>query len=162
MAQPYTYTPDVDLDIPQQIGGVICEIETTAPAQRDDTKDKVTTQAYTPDGAAFIIPHPPQIWTYELSTAAQQTDASVVAAPGANLEVHLTDIYVAAGGAVTITLEEDGTTFKWAYNAQAAGDGAAVSRRVPIILAANKALTITTSAAVQVYVALGGYINPNA
>ena len=96
-------------------------------------------------------------WDYQLSTATQQTDTAIQAAPGAGYAIYITDIYVAAGGAVTITLQDEDNTFLWAYPAQAAGYGAFCSFRTPIKVATNKQLEIDTSGNVQVYVVVNGY-----
>lgn len=160
MSEPYSYLPVAGSDRPTQIGGVICTARDSAPDSRDTTEQKIQTPTMNEDGAQYVLTHGPQIWHYALSSAAQQTNTAVHAAPGAGLSIYLTDIYFAAGGAVTLTLEDGDATFKWAYPAQTAGDGAKDSRASPIKLTANKALQLDTSAAVQVYVTLSGYIAP--
>jgi hypothetical protein len=96
----------------------------------------------------FTHPHPPRIWHTANEFTTAQTDTSVKAAPGTGLSLYITDIYVAANGAVTVTLEEGTSTLKFRFYAASAGQNVSRNLRVPIKLTANTALTVTTSAAV--------------
>jgi hypothetical protein len=88
----------------------------------------------------------------------QQTDTVLKAAPGAGLSLHITDIYIAAdAGNVDIILEEGTTTLKFKYYSGGQGDGVNVNFRVPKKFAANTSLTISTSAAVTVFVSVNGF-----
>lgn len=160
MAEPYSYTPANNTHAPELSGGNICTARDTAPAARDTTEGNIQTKVVNEDGAQFVLPYSPQIWKYSLSSASQQTNTAVHAAPGASLSLYVTDIFFAAGGAVTLTVEDGDASFLWAYPAQAAGDGAMAHFMTPIKLTANKALQIDTSAAVQVYVTITGYVAP--
>jgi hypothetical protein len=160
MAEPYSFTPSNLTHAPQPVGGVICTARDAAPGARDVAEGNVTTHCTNEDGALYVLPYSPQIWKYSLSSATQQTNTAVHAAPGSGLSIYLTDIFYAAGGAVTLILEDGDATFLWGYPAAASGDGAKDSRITPIKLTANKALQLDTSAAVQVYVTITGYIAP--
>lgn len=160
MTEPYSYLPSNLTDAPEQVGGVICKARDAAPDNRDTTEGRIQTKVVNEDGAQYALPYGPQIWSYSNQSSSTQTDTAVHAAPGANLSIYLTDIYVAANGPVTITLEDGDNTFLWRYYAQAAGDGAKDSRFVPIKLTANKSLTYTTSGAVEHTVVLSGTIAP--
>lgn len=112
------------------------------------------------EGVVYVHPHSPRIWHAAAEYTAAETDTSVKAAPGAGLSLYITDIYFAANGAVTITLEEGTSTLKFRYYAAAAGDGVSKAFQVPIKLTANTALTVTTSAAVTATVVVNGYTAP--
>lgn len=143
--------------------GLIAVVEDSAdsaPANRVSTEGDSVKAVANRDGALYMLPHSPQIWDYKLQTGTQQTDTVVHAAPGANLAIYITDIYCSAGGAVTITLQDEDNNHVWAYPAAASGDGAKDSRLCPIRVTTNKALEIDTSGAVQVYVNVSGYIAP--
>lgn len=134
--------------------------EDTAPTNQVSAEGDATRLACDRDGALFTHPHPPRIWHFPNQSSAQQTDTVVKAAAGAGLSHYITDIYVAANGAVTITIEEGTTVFKWRYYAAAAGDGAMVPLRSPIKIAANTAITYTTSAAIEHTILVSGYTGP--
>lgn len=160
MAEPYSYLPSNLVHAPEMVGGVICTARDSAPDNRDTDENNVQTCVVNEDGAQYVLPHPPQIWKYSLSSATQQTNTAVHAAPGAGLSLYVTDLFFAAGGTVTLTVEDSDASFLWAYPAQAAGDGATHTFIVPIKLTANKGLQIDTSGNVQVYVTITGYIAP--
>lgn len=134
--------------------------EDTAPANQVSADADVVRIAADRDGAIYTHPHPPRIWHSAAEYTTAQTDTSLKAAPGAGLSHYITDIYFAANGIVTITLEEGTTTLKFRYYAAAAGDGVAKTFAVPIKLTANTALTLTTSAATTCTVVINGYTAP--
>ena len=59
-----------------------------------------------------------------------------------------------------VTLEEGTTILKFKYYASGQGDGVAHAFVSPIKLTANTAITVTTSAAVTVFVAVNGFTGP--
>lgn len=132
----------------------------TTPETRVSADGDTATIAGTRDAQVYVLPSGPQHWDYEARFTTAQTDTEVVAAPGAGLSVYLTDIYANIEGAVTVTLEEDGSVWKWAYTGTASGSGADVAKLSPIKLTANKNLTVTTSAAVTVNFNASGFIGP--
>ncbi len=90
--------------------------------------------------------------------ATQQTDTVLVAAPGASKHLYLTDIIIIVDDAVDVTIEENGSTVLLKHYADAQGSGVAHTFHANIKLTANTSITLTTSAAVEVYVHVGGYI----
>lgn len=147
--------------LPLHIAGRTETPEDTAP-QRESSDGVTAFVMCSRDGALYTHPHPPQIWHASNEYTTQQTDAVVKAAPGAGLSLYITDIFLACNAAVNVTLEEDQVTdvLKWKYYASGQGDGAAVNLGVPIKLAANAALLVTTSAAVTVTLVVTGYTAP--
>ncbi|MFN0193705.1 MAG: hypothetical protein ACKVP5_17310 [Aestuariivirga sp.] len=145
---------------PMMISGVAESPDDTAPANQVSAEGDQTSFVVDRDGALYTHPHPPRIWhaTSEFTTA--QTDTTVKAAPGAGLSLYVTDIFVAANGAVTVTLEEGTSTLKFRFYAASAGQSVSRDLTVPIKLTANTALTVTTSAAVTCTVSVCGYTAP--
>lgn len=103
--------------------------------------------------------HPGDEWTTGAEYTSQQTDTSIKASPGPHRALHITDIYVQVAGAVTITLEEDGApdVAKFVFYGQAAGDGATLRFAVPIKLAVNAALLLTSSTGATFFIVVNGY-----
>jgi hypothetical protein len=145
---------------PTIMAGVSETPEDTAPANQVSAEGDQTSLVVSRDGALYTHPHPPRIWHAASEFTAAQTDTSVKAAPGAGLSLYITDIYVAVNGTVTVTLEEGMTVLKHRFYGSAAGQSASRNLRVPMKLAANTALTVTTSAAIACTVAVSGYTAP--
>jgi hypothetical protein len=145
---------------PMMISGVAETPEDTAPGNQVSAEGDQTSFAVDRDGALYTHPHPPRIWHAASEFTTAQTDTTVKAAPGAGLSLYITDIFVAANGAVTVTLEEGTSTLKFRFYASSAGQNASRSLIVPIKLTANTALTVTTSAAVTCTVSVSGYSAP--
>jgi hypothetical protein len=99
---------------------------------------------------------PGAAWDYANQSSSAQTD-TVVRAAVVGQRHRITDIYFAAKGAVDVTIEQGTSVFKWRYYASAASDGASLSLRAPITLAANTAVTYTTSAAIEHTIVVTGY-----
>ncbi len=138
-------------------GGVSQDMDDTAPPNKVSAEGDATRQAMSRDGGAFVHPHGPRIWSVSAEHTTAVTDTTVKAAPGANLSLCITDIYVAVNGVVTVTLEEGTTTFKFRYYGNGVGDGVALRLNTPIKLAANTLLSVTTSAAIDVTLVVSGY-----
>lgn len=90
--------------------------------------------------------------------ATQQTDAELVAAPGAGKHLHLTDVIITTDGSVDVTIEAGGSTVLVKHYSDGQGSGVAHAYHCDIKLAANTSITLTTSGAVEVFVHVGGYI----
>lgn len=145
---------------PVVVGGVAQENDDTAPPNQVSAEGDTTRVAVTRDGALHVVPHPPRIWHTSNEYTTTQTDTSVKAAPGAGLSLYITDIEILADAAVDITLEEGTTTLKFRYYAGGKGDGVARSYTTPKKFTANTALTVTTDAAVTIFLAVHGYTAP--
>ena len=145
---------------PVVVGGVTQDVDDTAPGNQVSAEDDVAQAAIDRDGAFFAHPHPPRIWHVNQRHTAAQTDATVKAAPGAGLSLYITDIYLSADGPTTITLEEGTTTRIFEYEAGGTGDGVSHSMRVPIKLAANTLLSITTVVVANINVLICGFTAP--
>lgn len=74
-----------------------------------------------------------------------QSDAQVIATPGANKRLRLYDIVVSAGAAGTVLLESAGTTRLFGRLSLAANGGWSFNSSVGCPLTTNEALTITTT-----------------
>lgn len=88
----------------------------------------------------------------------QQTDTSLVAAPGSGKALYLTDVVIVCNAAVTVTLESGASTTMIRHYGDAQGSGLAHSYHVPLKWTGNEAMTLTTSGAVTVYVGVTGYV----
>ena len=113
--------------------------------------------AVDPQGVQYVHPHGPRCWDVEKEYTTQQTDAVLKEAPGGGLSLYITDLTVICNAAVTVTIEQGTTVLKFKYYAAGQGDGAARSYISPKKLQANQPITVTTSAAVTVYVEVHGY-----
>ncbi len=134
---------------PVLIAGVAQAHDDTAPPNRVDAESDTTRLATDFDGAVFVRPHGPQVWTYHLNTSTAQTDASVHAAPGAGLSLYVGTIVFSSGAATAINmfLEEGASTVMGPYYLEAtAGRGLCIQFNPPRKITVNTALTITTSA----------------
>jgi len=149
-------------DNPVVMGGVAQDVDdAAAPPNRVTAEDDVVRQAMDFDGAAFVRPHGPQVWSYHADGTSALTDASVHTAPGANLSLYVTDIIVSSGAATTMSIlfEETATTVLGPWELEAVlGRGFSVHFMTPKKISANVALTVTTSAAIQHSVDVTGYI----
>ena len=145
---------------PMLVGAYAETPDDSAPGNQVTADADVVRLSADRDGALYTHPHPPRIWHVATAYAGAETDTTVKAAPGAGLSLYITDIYVAAEGAVDITLEEGTTTLKFRYFASGEGDGVVMNLTVPIKIAANTLISITTSAAVNVMLVLNGFTAP--
>jgi hypothetical protein len=142
------------------VAGVAQNGDDTAPPNRVDAESDATRLATDWDGAVYVRPHGPQIWTYHLNTSTAQTDASVHAAPGSGLSLYVGTIVFSSGAATAINmfLEEGASTVMGPYYLEAtAGRGMVVQFNPPRKITANTALTITTSASIAHAVDITGF-----
>lgn len=145
---------------PVLIAGVAQAHDDTAPPNRVSAESRATRLATDFDGALFVRPHGPQVWSYHLDTSSAQTDATVHAAPGAGLSLYVGTIVFSSGAATAINLffEEGSTKVLGPYYLEAtAGRGMAVQFNPPKKITANTALTLTTSAAIAHSVDVTGF-----
>src|SRR5574342_631575 len=145
---------------PVRISGTAETPDDSAPTVEVSAEGDATTITTDRDGAVYTHPHPPRIWHTSNEYTTQQTDTTVKAAPGVGLSLYVTDIVIVCNAAVTVTIEESTTTLKFRYYASGQGDGVAHSFRVPIKITANTLISVTTSAAVTVFLSLNGYTAP--
>lgn len=145
---------------PVRVCGTSETANDTQPGTQVSADGMATTLTTDKAGALYTLPHPPRIWHTANEFTTQQTDTIIKAAPGAGLTLCITDIMLSCNGAVTVTLEEGTTVLKFRHYANAQGSNVAKTFRVPIILAANTALTVTTSALVTVALTVCGHTTP--
>lgn len=146
---------------PLLIAGAAQDNDDTAPPNRVSTEGDATRLATDFDGSLHVRPHGPQLWSYHVNGSSALTDASVHAAPGANLSLYVTDIVFSSGAATAINMffEESTTTVLGPYYLEAtAGRGMSVHFQTPKKITANTALTVTTSAAIAHSIDVTGYI----
>ncbi len=86
-----------------------------------------------------------------------QTDTVLVAAPGANKYVIVDSVFVSTDTAQTVSFESGTSTLKWRQYAAARG-GHGLSYRNIFECDGNEALTYTSSAAGNVFVAIEYHI----
>lgn len=148
---------------PIVIAGAAQNTDDTAPPNRVSAEGDATRIATDWDGAVFVRPHGPQIWSYHLDTSTAQTDASVHAAPGAGLSLYVTDIIISLGAATALNVffEEGASKVLGPYYLEAInGRGMHIKFGTPKKVTANTALTVTTSASVAHCVDVTGFTAP--
>lgn len=96
-------------------------------------------------------------WSVEQEYTAQQTNVSVIGAPGPGHALRVTQVYVHIDGAVDVTLKQGTGAMKFNFYGQAAGDGVSAPGLV-VRLDENTGLTITTTGAIAVTLVCGGYV----
>ncbi|MEK9207051.1 MAG: hypothetical protein AAB922_01115 [Patescibacteria group bacterium] len=146
---------------PLLVCGIAQDIDDTAPPNQVSAEADATRIATDRDGAVFVRPFGPRIWSYHEDSSSALTDASVHAAPAAGLSLYVTDIIVSTGAAtaMNVFLEEGGTTVLGPWYLEAiAGRGLALHFLTPKKITAATALTITTSAAIAHSIDIMGHI----
>lgn len=135
----------------------------SAPANRVSADGNATRLSAT-DGALFVIPTGPQMWSYHVNGSAALTDTTIHAAPGAGLSLYVTDIVFSSGAATAINMFiEEGTTTTVLgpyYLEAVAGRGMAAHFGTPKKITVNTAISLTTSAAIAHTVDITGFIAP--
>ncbi len=99
-------------------------------------------------------------WARTGSTAAALTNTEMLAAPGAGKAIYITDIHLSnEGGAANQISVLDGSGGAAMFNHYfAANQGITASFRTPMVLTANTALCVTTTAADHAIIEVGGYV----
>ena len=115
-------------------------------------------------GQQYVRPDHVNSWFYHHNNSSALTDLTVKAAPGANLSIYITDVVVSTGAATAFNVffeEGTSTVVLGPYYLEAvAGRGVAVSFNTPRKITADKALTITTSAAIAHGIDVTGFVAP--
>lgn len=148
---------------PVSVGGPAQDMDDTAPPNRVSAEGDATRFATDRDGAQFVHPHGPQIWSKHLDGSSAYTDESIHAAPGAGLSLYVTDIVFSSGAATAINLffEEGASKVLGPYYLEAvAGRGLHIKFQTPKKITANTALTATTSAAIAQSIDVTGFTAP--
>jgi hypothetical protein len=143
-------------DSPVPIGGIAEAPDDSAPSNRVSAEGDAVRLACDLDGALYTHGHGPHVWNYATEHTLQATDAAVRVAPGAGLRLAITDIYIHCDGAVDVLIEDDTGVLLWKFYGQAAGDGATLHFRVPILVVANRAIRVDSSAAVTFFLRVNG------
>ena len=115
-----------------------------------------------PQGGFFMHPHGPRTWDIFNEYTTQQTNAVVKRGDPA-VRMFVTDIFVQANAAVTITLFKGSASTSpilLRFIAGAQADGVARSYVVPKMVPPNTPITITTSGAVTVEIEVHGFLGP--
>lgn len=145
---------------PLGVGAIAQDMDDTAPPNRVSAEGDAVRIAADRDGAQFVHPHGPQLWSYHSDGSTALTDATVHAAPGAGLSLYVTDIIVGkdAATAMNIFFEEGATKVLGPWYLEAiAGRGLALHFQTPKKITPNTALTVTTSANIAHSVDVMGY-----
>ena len=140
--------------------GVAQNTDDTAPPNRVSAEADATRLATDRDGAVFVRPYGPQIWSYHENSSSALTDASVHVLPGAGLSLYVTDIVVSTGAATAMNIffEEGASTVLGPWYLEAvAGRGLSLHFQTPKKITANTALTVTTSAAIAHSIDVTGF-----
>ena len=146
---------------PVLLAGIAQDMDDTAPPNQVATEADAVRLATDRDGALFVRPFGPRIWSYHENSSSALTDASVHAAPAAGLSIYVTDIVFSSGAAsaINIFLEEGASTVLGPYYLEAtAGRGLAIHLGTPKKITAATALTVTTSAAIAHGIDITGFI----
>jgi len=142
---------------PVAMSAIAQDMDDTGPPNQVDAENDVVRIAADRDGGVFVHTHGPRIWSYAAEHTTTQTNTSIKTGPASGLSFYITDIYVVANGAVTITIEDTTAVLLWRYYAAAAGDGAVCNFTTPIKVVATRGIQLDTSAAVTVFISVNGY-----
>ena len=145
---------------PLPIAGIAQDMDDTAPPNQVSAEGDVVRLACDRDGALFVRPFGPRIWSYHENSSSALTDASVHAAPAAGLALYVTDIVCSTGAATAMNIffEEGASTVLGPWYLEAvAGRGLNVHLNTPKKITAATALTVTTSAAIAHSIDVTGY-----
>ena len=146
---------------PVLIAGSSQDLDDTAPPNQVSAEAEATRFATDRDGALFVRPFGPRVWSYHENSSGALTDASVHAAPAAGLSLYVTDIVGSTGAATALNVffEEGASTVLGPYYLEAvAGRGLSLHFLTPKKITAATALTITTSAAIAHGIDVTGFI----
>jgi hypothetical protein len=145
---------------PVLVCGIAQDMDDTAPPNQVSAESDATRIATDRDGAVFVRPFGPRIWSYHEDSSSALTDASVHAAPASGLSLYVTDIVVSTGAATALNVffEEGASKVLGPYYLEAiAGRGLALHFCTPKKITAATALTITTSAAIAHSIDVTGF-----
>lgn len=146
---------------PVMIGGSAVETDGTDPTSVSAEADvaRVRTDR---NRRMLVNTFHPNLWTVTPSAySSAQTNAEVKAAPGANLSLYITDIFVSNGATAGIITLLDGSGGTVKFRAYCAVNGGAVlNLATPIRLTANTALCITSTTVTTHSVTISGFIAP--
>lgn len=150
---------------PVQVAGTHETPADSAPTNRLASVTDGDVQRFsTVDGAMFVIPTGPQMWSYHENSSLALTDTAVHAAPGAGLSLYITDIVVSTGAATAFNVffEEGAATVVLGpyYLEAVAGRGFAIHFGTPKKITANTGFNVTTSAAIAHGIDVTGFIAP--
>lgn len=146
---------------PVAMAAVAQDVDATAPPNRVSAEADVVRLAADRDGALFVRPYGPQIWSYHENSSSALTDTEVRAAPGVGLSLYVGTIVCSTGAATALNIffEEGATTVLGPFYLEAvAGRGLALQCNPPKKITANTALTVTTSAAIAHAIDVTGFI----
>ena len=145
---------------PVAVGGISQDMDDTAPPNQVSAEGEATRLACDRDGALFVRPFGPRIWSYHENSSNALTDTSVHAAPATGLSLYVTDIVVSTGAATALNIffEEGATTVLGPWYLEAvAGRGLAIHFQTPKKITSATALTVTTSAAIAHSIDVTGF-----
>lgn len=146
--------------VPVGTSGLSQDVDDTAPPNRAAAESAETRLATDRDGALFVRPYGPQVWSYHEDSSSALTGATVHAAPGAGLSLYVTDIVISTGAATALNafLSEGATKVLGPFYLEAAaGRGIVLRFATPKKITPNTALTITTSAAIAHSIDITGF-----
>lgn len=146
---------------PVTVGGTAQDMDDTAPPGRVSAESDVVRFSTDRDGALFVHPHGPQVWSFHSDGSSALTDTTVHAAPGAGLSLYVTDIICSTGAATAMNVffEEGASKVLGPYYLEAvSGRGFAIHFGTPKKITANTALTVTTSAAIAQAIDVTGFV----
>ena len=145
---------------PVKVGGKAYAMDGTAPgtdvAEADRTDFKADLQ-----GRQLVTDIHPFFWHVSADYGSAQTNATVKAAPGASLRLHITDIVISNGavaGNMTLLDGSGGSVLIELY--PAINGGMSTNLRTPIALTANTLLAFTSTDATTHSVFVSGYTAP--
>lgn len=146
---------------PVPIAGISQDMDDTAPPNQVSAEGEVVRLSADRDGALFVRPFGPRIWSYHEDSSSALTDAEVHAAPAAGLSLYVTDVIISLGAATALNVFfEEGSTKKLGPYYLEAVNGRSLHLRftTPKKITAATALTVTTSAALAHAIDVLGFI----
>jgi len=150
---------------PVQVAGTHETMADSAPTNRlASVTDGDVTRLSATDGALFVIPTGPQMFSYhDDDVAAVTTDGAVHSAPAAGLSVYITDIVFSIGVATasSIFIEESTTKVLGPYYLEAiAGRGLSIHLGTPKKITSAVSPLVTNTGATTFGVDITGFIAP--
>lgn len=151
-----------DAQNPQKVGAKVKNFDGTDPGSASSEDDRADLTADR-NRRLYVNSAHPNFWTVTPAAySAAQTNASVKAAPGANLSLYITDIFVSNGATAGIITLLDGSGGTVIFRAYCAINGGAVLNLMqPIKLTANTALCLTSTTVTTHSVTISGFIAPS-
>ena len=147
---------------PITIGAVAEVAGDSAPLNIVDNEGDVVRISAGRDGAVYVKPHPPRIWSYRQEFTSRVTNYNIHSAIS-NLSHYIGSVLFVVSGAMMAWLSDgltDTSPMAWKYYAGGQGDGTAITFNPPIKLTSNTAVGFSMGSIQTCYLSVTGYTAP--